>query len=340
MATQLKLTWMDDLKAESDLRRMAVIFEVVTISFSEIDLKESQYNGARFGDAIIETLVDDYTQGMVNGDTFPRIVVYQSPSGYVVASGNQRCETIARLIRAKRLPKSLSIEAYVVDTTDQFLLEIIARAGNVGHGGRSEKAERTHNALHCIQRLGMSIVDASRTFNIATTTIQLHIRAEKKQNELADEGIDTTRVPRGTLNAIAKIGDSNLETKLGHLVVQHGPSLSRVDQVAKSVKKAKSHAARIAKIKEFERELTQQEHRENRGHVAKTNGRSKVPRRPRRDRIIGDLTKLANWLDSGLQGEPFFSLSDFQIADEEDRKVVRNAWNRIEVRMKKLIRTK
>ena len=172
--SQLNLTWMADLKLESDLRAMGVVFEIRSILFSQLDLHTSRNNGARIGDPVIAHLVADYKVGMMNGDTFPRIVVHQGKAGFVILGGNQRCQAIQGLVSDGLVSKKLAIEVYVVDTTDKLLLEIIARAGNVGHGGRSGMEERLAHAVYSVRTLGMQQKDAAKIFMVADGTISHH----------------------------------------------------------------------------------------------------------------------------------------------------------------------
>ncbi|KKM62732.1 hypothetical protein LCGC14_1518660 [marine sediment metagenome] len=339
MATQLKLTWMDDLKAEHDLRALSVAFEIRTIPFPKIDLKESQYNGARLGDPIIPRLVEDYVTGMRNRDTFPRIVVHESKSGFVILGGNQRAAAMKKLIDLGELPKALKIEVYVVGTSDKLLLEIIARSGNVGHGGRSEKEERTAHAAYSVRRLGMRPKDAAKIFNLAESTITLNIRAEKQREELASAGVDLSAVGNSSVEPLSKIVDSGVKLKVAQLVSQHNPGGEKIRQVAGAIRKAKSQSARLAHVKNMEKELTEADHRS----IPKRrndNGQRKVPQRPRRDRIIRDLGKLADYLDFGMDGQGFASFGDFQIASAPDEATVRDLHKRIQFRMKMILGAK
>lgn len=332
MATQLKLTWMDDLKAEHDLRSMSVSFEVRTIPFSKIDLKESQYNGARLGDPIIRHLVEDYTTGMRNGDTFPRLVVCEGKAGFVILWGNQRAATMQELIKLGELPKTLKIEVYVAATSDRLLLEIIARSGNVGHGGRSSFDERLFHAIYSVRSLGMRAKDAGRLFMVSDTTIRLHIRTDKERDEMAEAGVNLANVPNSSVEPLAAINDDSIKVKLGHLVAQHSPAGKRVKQAVSAIRKARSQSARLQHVKDLEKELADESHRST---AKQNNGASrKVPRRPRRDRIIRELTNLANYLDKGMDGEAFTKLADFQVSGVADEKAICGLWDRIQFRMK------
>lgn len=317
----LKLSWYDDLKAESDMRRMAVVFTKVSIPFSRVDLKESQVNGARLKDAIREHKVEDYMQGYRNGDTFPRIVVHKTPTGYVILSGNQRCEALARLIKEGDIPKAVEIEVYLVDTKDKLLLETIARCANVAHGEGDSKLERIQQAVYCVRRLGMATRDASKAFMVADGTINHHIRAEDQRNRLARAGIEASHVPNSALEPLSRIDyDEPAQLKVATLIAQHAPPAERVRQVVGAIAKQSTAPARLQKIREFEKELSEAAHASNGHHKAAAD--TKIVSRPRREKLFRLLGQLVNFLNDGNDGEAFANLEQLQISGKADTEKV------------------
>lgn len=335
----LKLSFYSDNKAESDLRRMAVLYSVVTIPFSKIDLKESQVNGARLNDAIRHHKVEDYMQGFRNGDTFPRIVVHKTPTGYVILSGNQRSEAIRRLIAAGELPKNVEMEVYLVETKDKLLLEIIARSANANHGEGDTKEERIQQAMYCVRTLGMAVKDASKAFTVAASSITGNLRAEEVRSQLQRAGIDAHKVANSALEPLAKLDfDSSAQVKLGALAVMHQPIAERVKQVVAKVKKQSTPQSRAAVVKEFEKELTEEVHARNgyakNGHTTV----SKVPQRPRREKLVTLLTRLTNFLESENDGEPFTALEQLQVTTKVDREHVTDLAKRLRYRLGVIIK--
>lgn len=334
MGTTLKLTWMPDLKLESDLKRRDVSYEVVTIPFSKIDLVESQHNGARLKDAIREHKVEDYQQGMLNGDTFPMVVAHKTPTGYVLLGGNQRCESISRLIKSGHVPKGVEIRLYVVDTKDKLLLEIIARSANVGHGEGDSKDERIQNAIHCVRSLGMTVTDAAKTFLVSPYAITHNMRAEDQRNRLLKSGVEAHHVSNAALEPLAKLEyDEAAQLKLGTLIAQHQPPADRVKQVVSVVDKQSNAPARLGKIREFEKELSVAAHSINgqrNGHVVEN---SKVPQRPRRDKLLTLLSRLTNFLESENDGEAFTDLGQLQVASKADVELITGMCKKLRYRL-------
>jgi len=327
----MKLSWCPDLTAESNLRRLGVVFDVGTVAFSKLDLKESQVNGARLGDPLVASLIGDYRQGMLNGDTFPRIVVHPGKAGWVILSGNQRTAAVEKLIKEGELPKDPQIECYKLDECDKLLREIIARSFNAMHGGRAEFDERLSHAVYCCRALGMSPNDAAKSFCVSSVSINQHIRAEKERDSLMRSGVDASRLTIAALDAITKLPfDTNAKQQVAALTVQHNVPAERVKAVVAGLKSAKTQCERTAKVKEFEKELSAQA-RATAKPVSK-NGTSKAPSRPRRDKCLRLLESLVEFFEKGNDGGPFVSLDQLQFSGDADNARLKTLVGRLQLR--------
>lgn len=328
----LRLQWTDDLKAEADFRAMNISSSKVEIRFSKIDLTESGFNCARLGDPLVPDLIRDYAQGMRNGDAFPRPVVYRK-AGYVLTSGNQRCHAVKELITKGEVEKDPLIQVYELDTSDKLMLEAVARSANVSHGGRASWDERMSHACHMVSEYGMTLNDAAKLFVVSTSSIRGHIKIEKTRKELAESGINTASVPASVIDAVGNLDqDTSVFLKLGSLVAQHTPTAERVTQVAQRIVKAKSEASRLGIVKTFEKDLAD----EARNYGDKKRSKlvsPKAPLRPRRDQLVSQLTRFANFLDFGKSGEGFSTLTELQVATDSDKKRISDLWQRVELRM-------
>lgn len=328
----LRLQWTDDLKAEADFRAMNISFSKGEIRFSKIDLTESGFNCARLGDPLVPDLIRDYAQGMRNGDAFPRPVVYRK-GAYILTSGVQRCHAVKELIAKGEVEKDPLIQVYELDCTDRMMLEAVARSANVSHGGRASWDERMHHACVMVVEYGMTVNDAAKLFVVSTTGIRNHVKNEKTRKELAENGINTALVPSTVIEAVGKLDqDASVFLKVGSLVARHVPTAETVSQVVQRIGKAKSESARLGIVKTFEKDLAEE------ARIYGDKKRSKIvapkaPLRPRRDSIIGQLNKLANFLDYGKSGEGFSTFTELQVATDSDKKRISDLWQRIEMRM-------
>jgi hypothetical protein len=330
---KLTLKWIDDLLAEADFRAMNIPFSVKEIRFSQIDLYESCQNGARLGDQVVAELVSDYAQAMRNGAPFLRMAAYLGKAGYVLTSGVQRSCSFKELIDAGDISGDPLIEIYALQTSDKMLIEGITRSANVPHGGRSNLGERMSNAVHMVRVLGMTTVDARKLFMVSESAINMRIRVDALRKNLGEKGIDTSRVPASTMECLGQIdNDDHAFTQLATLVSQHVPSCSRVDTFVKRIKKAKSDGDRGKVVKQIESELAE-ESREFKNRKKARITAPKAPSRPWRDKFVQSLSKLADFLDFGHDGEGFDRLTTLQVATQVDEKAVRDLWARLELRM-------
>lgn len=311
----MELSWTRDLTAETNLVRLGIEFEIGTIKWSQIDLKESQVNGARIGDPIVKPLIDDYYPAMLAGDSFPMIVVHFVKGRWVVLSGIQRTATIANLIKDGHLPEDPPIECYTITDCDPLSAESFARSANVFHGGRSERPERLQQAIYCVRKLGIFATDAARLFNVTEYSINQHVRAEKLRDDLAKQGVDTSRLPIGVLDAMSRIdGDENAQRNLAVIVAQHDLPIAAVKSVCNELRAASGHQERTAIIKGLEKELAAQAKAVSSAKKAAT----KAPKRPRRDTFMRYLENTAAFLEKGNDGQSFTSMDQLQFTGNGD----------------------
>lgn len=312
-AKKLNLTWCADSKAEADMLRLGISHSVATIRFTEIDLKESQVNGARLT-AIIEELVEAYKEGMIAGDTFPRPVAMKTPKGYLILWGNQRCEAIRQLIEEEYLPKGVILEIYLVEPLDKMYQEILARIGNVGHGGRSSNAERLNNAMYCINSLGMERKEAARSFLVNETTLKQHLKAEEARKDLLKNGVhEAARLGHKECFQLSQLSyDDESQKKIAQLISHHPVTRERITQVIGELKKQSNKQGRTSVIMSFEKELTAQA----KARTTHKNGKPTVSR-PRRALVFKHLQTLVNFFEKGNGGEAFTNVEQLQLLPED-----------------------
>jgi hypothetical protein len=269
---------------------------------------------------------------MRNGDIFPRPVAYRK-GNYILTGGNQRCGAVVELVSAGDCVKDPTIEIYLLDTSDPLLLEAIGRSANVRHGGPSTWDERKFHACHMVREYGMTVSQSAKLFVVSDTVINLQIASDKTRQELAENGINTSNVPSSVINALAKLDkDSSVFLKMGHLIALHQPTAELTKQYVQRIDKAKSEDARLGVVKKIEKELS--EEAKAFGNAKKTRlSEPRLPQRPRRDKLVSLLTRLAGFLDFEKGGEGFSTLTELQASSAADTRMIADLWDRIEMRM-------
>lgn len=343
MAKKIELGWIDDVWAKRRMNLLGIKWEKRMIRLSEIDFEESRINSARLRTPIVRTAVEDYKSAMLAGDAFPMPVVYRTAKGYVISWGNQRTTAVQELARDRYLSDDdPEVRVYVAMTSEKILLDTLTRTGNNENGRPVEREERMEQAVYSVNTLGTTVKDASAQYNVGEGAIKDRLRADKERSVCATLGIDLSGSPNAVLVELSRVKDRNLKEKIGRLTYQHSPSSDRVRQVAQAVTKADSRESQIQAVKRFEQELADESRRALNGRKSQQNGLAvkRSLRRPRRDRFISMLTTLANYLDSGMSGEPFVSLQSLQADGVEDEKTIKGLWFRIDGKMQTILKKK
>lgn len=326
MSDEMKtLEWGPDLWAERTLLQVGLEYTLVDVDLSEIDWAASKHNGARLKEPLVERLIADYCNAMLDGAVFPRTVMASKADGYLILSGNQRSNAVKRLIELEGLAPTTTIAAYVVDGANKMVCEGFARAANRAHGGRSEIAEATANAVYCVQKLGFSNADAARLMNVPVHRIQDVIRANAQRRELAEAGVRTESLSQSHLLELARINDLSTKVKVAHIAHKNHVTATELQPVRQAINKARSHRERLAVVKTMEKQKVAAKPKYD-------NSRTPKPAtiaRPWRNRIVRDLTAIGNFLEHGRAGEAFESFADLQINDSADRDILAQEWNRL-----------
>lgn len=332
-----KPVWHPDLQAEQAMTRMGIAWEVMSVPFAKIDFAESRVNGARIAAALLPEVVEDYQEAIEAGSVFPRVVLTPIPTGYLISWGNQRCAALGNLIEAGKLPKRLEIEAYVTEPLDKTYREVLSRSGNVSHGARASRQERLIHAMYSVSGLGLSLNDAAVAFNISRSTLGQNIKAEQTRRELLKAGVrGVEALPMHSLRALSVLEfDADLQQKVASLAIQHGMTREDVGTAAKAIKAARSQPARLAALKNLERDLTSQARAVNR----KTERNGKADRtleRPRRREFLNLMDRLVRLLEKGNAGEAFTTLEQLQFVGDEDTARAASLANKLRYRLRVL----
>ena len=327
------LSWMADLINEADLKGYGLPYSVQTIEFSSIDLAESRQNSAHPIYPVRQDKVEEFAMAYKHGHRFPRIVVQKLPSGlYRTLDGLRRSLAIELLIIEGFFPKSLRIEVYVIESSDEMAVDVFFRTRNLAHGDGIDAKQRLAQAIYCIQHWGLSVSDASQKCNVSMSSLRNHINAEDARKRLDTFGINVDNAGVTSLAALGKVREDNVLAKLGHLVSTCSPKVEHLEEMVDATNRARSHEARLKVIKRFERELKEREKPQ-----AASDKKLKPLRRPWRDEFIRVLRAVDRFLETGKHGETFGSLAEMQITIEADYQIVVGSWKSIEFRMKTLL---
>lgn len=163
----------------SMLDRYEFRYELVRkVSIADIDRKKSQLNQARISHPIDEDQVLLYAEAMKNGDVFPPVVAYKSPTGCIIMDGNHRAEA-ADLA-------DLTVDVYVVKDPTPAQIQSFTYEANTKHGMPTSLPDRLRQAIHLINK-GVSAASAAKQLGLPINQLRHAIdqyQAEKRFESL------------------------------------------------------------------------------------------------------------------------------------------------------------
>lgn len=315
----MSVKWTTDPVLESKLRQLGVSFKLETgISMSGIDVHGSRKNNARLRTEWNEELSVEYGVAMADGDAFPAVVLRATEGGFkfFVLSGNHR-------VGAAKLLDETTIDAYLIESSDEMVFQIITRAANRWMGDRQSKDEAVEHARELIRRYGRTQTEMARLFGLKPAWLAKALRAEDVRDDLGRLGIENHAMPRSVLEQLSKLTDNErVFRKAGYLAASYSLSGDRVRDLAAAVDAQRTESDQIDAIKMFEDAL-----REERPIPAAP--RSVASRRPQRSKLYQYVTTLSRFLKAGNRGREFETLDQIGVTDVHDRHNLRQHWREI-----------
>lgn len=296
-----KIRWTDDLTALPCFKDFGVDFEVQTVSLVDIDEEASRQNHARIvGKPVDDELVEEYALAMENGDSFPRIVLFKNGRKYVTAGGNHRRE-------AAKLKGLTEIEAYVLDTKDEIVRDLLPRALNRRGGRRTGKEEATEHAIYAISKYGYSNRQAASQFGISEKSLQRRVTINDVRRTLADLNVDTSKMADEQVRQLSTLSDNdNVLVAAARLFRGACLPVTQSNAVVAAIKAGRNENQRIAVVAEYERRLG----------VGTDKPEAAKTRRLIRMRFLRSLTGLESVMSKAQ------TLAKLQITDQEEKENV------------------
>lgn len=170
---------------------------------SLIDMERSLKNQARIAAPLNTQQVEVYTEAMKRGETFPPVVLWESPlkpGTYIVVDGNHRATAgiaAETPLAAYVLPKSTSAE----------LVRLLTYEANTRHGLGTTKAERQQHAMWIIDNTERSMQDVAAELNLPYKELQRYVHGVRTDNRIRE-----LRIPEYIWREIAPSSRNRLNT--------------------------------------------------------------------------------------------------------------------------------
>ncbi len=326
-----KIEWAADPAAESRVTRLGSKLVVSKgIKISEIDIHGSRANNARLDTPFNSDLALEYALSMESGDKFPYPVLRRVDNkrySYVVLSGNHRIGAAETL-----LPKDGTIDAYILDSKDEQVAELVCRSANRWMGDRQSKEEAIEHARVLIERYNYTATHMSKVFGLHEKTLLNALRAEGVRDVLEANLVDASGMNRAVLTTLAPI-DNNHEIlrRAAQACIRYGLTAERTRPMVQEVKQARDERESLNVIGRWEAKFQEEKPRAAPG-VVKT---MKGDPRAKLMRYFGNVVEFLN--RGGPGKKPFQSLSQLRISSPDDRKALLAIYREVKTAMKRCV---
>ena len=222
------VTWKVDDQATEILRQHGVLWDVATVSDSQIDIEKSRHNGAREV-PIDKVQVQDYASAMESGDTFPCITLakIEGSGKYIIVGGNHR-HAAAKSIGQKSF-MAICIEC---DARDFHLLRI---GLNATHGKSESREMRIQQAVELVLSQNMRPSEVAALLRLPSTTINQAVRVRELESSIVKSGLSKAGINETNLITISRLAN---EAKLLPLGLELAKSAATTTQVRDTMKEA------------------------------------------------------------------------------------------------------
>lgn len=335
----IEIVWEEDKKAERLLAALNLEYQQAKIKLSEIDRGASSTNYARFG-GLQPQVVADIAEVISNGLPIPKVCVVKTPTGYKSEDGWHRINGIISLADGKQVAKDPVLQVYLIKTQDAVALDVFRRSANIGHGLRSSWDERIGSAMLCVREHGLHVNEVARLFNLSRSVLSSRIRAEALRTRLQGAGIAAEALNFETLERLNTVAtDDAVVEKAAQAVIAYRAPAARLEPVVKRIRSAKSEKERMQAVTDFSRQLAKEARsglgpKPRKKDAASDRRPPTIQKRPRREKLLRMLRELVEWLDTGMNGEPFQDLGQLQFSGDEDTALVRQLAGKLVFRLK------
>lgn len=307
--------WASDPAAESRVKRLGGTMTVLKgIPLKEIDIHGSRANNARLDTPFKEELAFEYGISMEQGDRFPYPILRRKPKDkfkYAVLSGNHR-------VGAAEILHADVIDAYILESTDEQVLELVCRSANRWTGDRQTRDEAIEHAREMMTRFGFPATHMAKVFGINEKSLHNALRAEAIRDLLEKNLVDASGVPRNTLLQLSPI-DNNEEVlrQAGLTIIRNKMTIDQAKKMSQDIQAARDERGCLQAIAKWQATLDEQRPKAGPGSRVRAN------KTDPRAKLLKLFNNTIDFLDRGGPGrKAFMSLSQLRITTPEDKKAV------------------
>ncbi len=250
------MRWFKDETVEQKLKSLGCEFSFrQNIPYKKINIKKGLKNNARlFGSSINDETALRYGIAMEEGDDFPAPVLFVDGNRLGILGGNHRLHAFA--IFCEDL-SAATIDAYVLETDDIALLELVTRTLNTVNGLPCSKDEQVQHAIALLEKWpSMSQLQIAKHLGLKQEEVSKARRILEIKNLLDDRNINTARIPKTVLLEIGKVKQNEaVMATLADLTIRHSIKGDEVREHVQALKRKRSESAQMRYLGEIDEQL-------------------------------------------------------------------------------------
>ena len=279
------------------------------VPVTDIDIKASRENPARWKRRIDVDRVEQYMIRMGNGIEFPAIVLIRlaGPTAdgklYIVATGMHRLE-------AALLADKTSFDAYIVTEPDLYRQMVLIRKLNTIEGSGVTIDDQVTQIVEIHREFpDHSLRQLAEEWELKLARVQAAWRAEEVRTRARELGFELDRMPKLSMTLVGQMHGIHANRVLRRVLefaFNHNPPATTLEELVKDVKKCRDDDQAIGlidKATEFEKQRTKD--------LQRRHGRTKPAEATK---LLAAARRLNNQVAKGLEHLYLASLPDLAAA--------------------------
>jgi hypothetical protein len=188
---------------------------------------QGRLNGPRISDKDVNQIA----ASMKENNEFPTILLIKEGDRAFVGDGNHRFGATIKL-------GEITVPAFVVETKDTQLINLIIRGSNTNHGLSQNDDSIATNVMVLVKR-GVSASEIAKWFSIPVVDVYNIKKESVIRKEFDDEGVNIDDIPRSSLLRISNVQSKMIRSLLVGIIIKNKLPCDKVMDLVTSLNKYK-----------------------------------------------------------------------------------------------------
>lgn len=235
------------------------------VPIEDIDQRAGILNNARLSGKLNQLMVEELIVAQRNGANFPAIILLNRKThpankpALRPLGGNHR---LAALIAEG----CEWVDAYIVQTTDDYVIDRITRSDNQRNGDRPPREHTIEQALYMIDKYNKPMAVVARDFGLPESTLNSAVRTRNASLRLESLGIKPTTTSKIAANQLGNIQSNKVLQRAATLVTRAQLTAPETSDLVKQINQRAETDEQLAIVHDWEsRETTKARIAEARG---------------------------------------------------------------------------